>query len=79
MKFNFQIDGELKTFMKILNYVKRCKRTVGFELYERLHAADNNQTFCGKALNCMWFVVSNDGLDEKAVTCPKCRRALADD
>ncbi len=59
-----------------MNYVRRCKTKDGFERYERVHAADNHNTFCGKALNEMWFVESSAGMSLKDVTCPKCRKAI---
>ena len=61
--------------MKLLNYVRRCKKKTGHERHETLHAADNNKTFCGKELNEMWFIESSE-LGPEYVTCTKCRRAM---
>ena len=61
--------------MKLLNYVRRCKKKTGHERHETLHAADNNETFCGKELNEMWFVESSE-LEPGCVTCVKCRRVM---
>ena len=61
--------------MKLLNYVRRCKKKTGHERHETLHAADNNETFCGKELNEMWFIESA-GLGPEYVTCAECRRAM---
>ena len=61
--------------MKLLNYVRRCKKKTGHERHETIHAADNNETFCGKELNEMWFVESSE-LEPGCVTCVKCRRAM---
>ena len=61
--------------MKLLNYVRRCKKKTGHERHETLHAADNNKTFCGKELNEMWFVESSE-LEPGCVTCAECRRAM---
>ena len=59
------------------HFVRRCKTLKGFDRYERLHAADLNQTYCGKVLNEMWFVESYYGLDYlEDVTCPACRRVI---
>lgn len=59
------------------NFVRRCKTLKGSDRYERLHAADLNQTYCGKVLNEMWFVESYYGLDYlEDVTCPTCRRVI---
>ena len=62
--------------MKLLNYVRRCKKKTGHERHETLHAADNNKTFCGKELNEMWFIESSAGLEPEYVTCAECRRAM---
>ena len=61
--------------MKLLNYVRRCKKKTGHERHQTLHAADNNKTFCGKELNEMWFVESSE-LEPEDVTCAECRRAM---
>lgn len=62
--------------MKLLNYVRRCKKKTGHERHETLHAADNNETFCGKELTEMWFIEPSDGLEPEYVTCAECRRAM---
>lgn len=63
--------------MKILNYVRRCKRKEGFERFSTLHAADNNKTFCGKELNEMWFVESSAGRSKEDITCRECLKIIA--
>ena len=62
--------------MKLLNYVRRCKKKTGHERHATLHAADNNETFCGRELNEMWFIESSAGLEPEYVTCTECRRAM---
>ena len=62
--------------MKLLNYVRRCKKKTGHERHETLHAADNKKTFCGRELNEMWFIESSAGLEPEYVTCTECRRAM---
>ena len=61
--------------MKITNYVRRCKHTVGSGRYDKLHAADNTHTFCGKELNEMWFV-EGAGLFPEDITCKDCLRVM---
>lgn len=69
--------------MKILNYVQRCKyspkNTEKFsERFETIHAANNNETLCGKELNYMWFIISSSGMSIEDVTCKKCLKVLKD-
>lgn len=58
--------------MELLNYAQRCKNKFGFDVHTKVHAADNNQTFCGKDLNEMWFINSSRGMTLNNVTCKKC-------
>lgn len=67
--------------MKILNYVKRCKyspkRTDRVsETFETVHAAGNNETFCGKELNEMWYIISSSGMSIEDVTCKNCIKVI---
>lgn len=67
--------------MKIPNFVKRCKygpkNTKKFsETFETIHAANNNETFCGKELNEMWFVISSSGMSIEDITCKKCLKFI---
>ena len=62
--------------MELLNYARRCKKKTGHERHETLHAADNNETFCGKDLNEMWFIESSAGLEPEDVTCIKCKKTM---
>ena len=62
--------------MELLNYVRRCKKKTGHERHETLHAADNDETFCGKELNEMWFLEWNPGIGADDVSCKECRTAM---
>ena len=62
--------------MKLLNYVRRCKKKTGVEKHKTLHAADADVTFCGKELNGMWFIHSSAGLEPEDVTCKECLRVM---
>ena len=62
--------------MEFLNYTRRCKNKTGDERYNTLHASDNNETFCGKKLNEMWFIELSAELAPEDVTCVKCRQAM---
>ena len=67
--------------MEILNYVKRCKYSPNnkerlSETFKTVHAATNNETFCGKALNEMWYVESSCGMSIDDVTCKECLKVL---
>ena len=62
--------------MRLLNFVRRCKKAEGDERHDRLHAADNDRTFCGKELDSMWFIESSHGLKPEDVTCKECLKAM---
>lgn len=67
--------------MNILNYVKRCKyspknKEKFSETFETVHAANNDETFCGKELNEMWFVLSSAGMSVEDVTCKNCLKVI---
>ena len=67
--------------MKILNYVQRCKyspknKEKFAERFETVHAANNDETFCGKELNEMWYVISSSGMSIKDVTCKNCLKVI---
>lgn len=54
-----------------MEFVQRAiyseKHPLSGVMYDRVHASDGNQTYCGKALNEMWFIVR-----KQEVTCKKC-------
>lgn len=65
--------------MKEIHYVSRCKygpNSDNNETYSTIHGASTNETFCGKALNEMWYVLSSAGMNFDDITCKKCLRAL---
>jgi len=62
--------------MNQLHYVRRCKNKITNEVYDTLHIANSNYTFCGKELNEMWYVESSAGLELDDVTCKKCKKLL---
>ena len=67
--------------MKIINYVKRCKYSPKnlakfSETYDTIHGANNVETFCGKELNEMWFIISSSGMSIEDITCRECLKVL---
>lgn len=62
--------------MEHLYYVRRAKAKTGLARHDKLHAADNSTTFCGKELNGMWFIEPSHNLKPEDVNCISCRRAL---
>lgn len=60
----------------IVNYVRRCKDRTCIELHDKIHATDENKTFCGKNLDGMWFVMDIHSMSPSSVTCAACLREL---
>ena len=54
--------------------VRRCKNKPGIsdDCYNRVHIADDNNTYCGKELNEMWYIESDHAYSSEDVTCPEC-------
>jgi hypothetical protein len=63
--------------MKLINFVSKCKNNKDNETFNRIHGADNNQTFCGKDyLDGTWYVHSNYGKTIADVNCEYCLKAM---
>lgn len=61
--------------MELINFVSKCLSKKDNRTHHRVHGADNNQTFCGKKLDEMWYVHPN-GKTIEDITCEYCLKAM---
>lgn len=63
--------------MELINFVSKCKSKKNNETWRRIHAADNNKTFCGMDyLDGTWWVHPNAGKTIEDVNCEYCLKAM---
>ncbi len=65
----------MKKQMRIICYVRRCKRKSGEETYLRVHAANFQKTLCGHDIDDGMWSIENE-YPVNGVTCPDCRREI---